>query len=105
MNPGNINGQKFSEQIGKKEARKIEGRRDREKGVWFGLGMIGTVGWSVAIPTLIGAAIGIWLDSRGSQGISWTLTFIFLGLVLGCLNAYYWVKKELNRIRRRKNDE
>jgi predicted F0F1-ATPase subunit len=33
-------------------------------GVWFGLGMMGLIGWSVAVPTLLGAALGLWLDSR-----------------------------------------
>ena len=28
---------------------------------WFGLGMMRLVGWSVAVPTLLGAAIGLWL--------------------------------------------
>jgi ATP synthase protein I len=32
--------------------------------VWFGLGMMGLIGWSVAIPTLLGAALGLWLDKR-----------------------------------------
>jgi len=32
--------------------------------VWFGLGMMGLIGWSVVVPTLLGAALGIWLDTH-----------------------------------------
>ncbi len=80
--------------VGRKEARKILARRSRDKNVWFGLGMFGMVGWSVAVPTLIGVAVGIWVDSRYPSNYSWTLMLLFIGLIIGCLNAWYWVKKE-----------
>lgn len=56
--------------------------------------MFGLVGWSVAVPTVMGAALGIWIDARLDSRISWTLTFLFIGLAIGCLLAWYWVKKE-----------
>ncbi len=84
----------FSKKIGLKELRKMKARKDRQRGIWFGMGMMGTIGWSVAVPTLIGIAIGLWLDSRYPGRISWTLTFLFIGLAVGCVNAWYWVSKE-----------
>ena len=62
--------------------------------MWFGLGMFGIVGWSVAIPTIICVAIGIWIDSRLDSGLSWTLMLLGIGIAMGCFNAWYWVKKE-----------
>jgi ATP synthase protein I len=56
--------------------------------------MFGLVGWSVAIPTLIGIAVGVWIDRTHSGPYSWTLMLLFAGVVVGCLNAWYWVKKE-----------
>jgi len=94
MATSNGNSTKFSKQIETKQARKVRAREGKERCVWFGLGMIGTVGWSVTIPTLIGIVIGIQLDSRFKGPVSWTLTLMFIGLTLGCLNAYLWVKKE-----------
>jgi ATP synthase protein I len=99
------NRKKFVEKIGTKEVRKVKARRKKDQGVWFGLGMIGTIGWSIAVPTLIGVALGIWIDKRWPSRISWTLTFLFVGLVLGCFNAYYWVKRELKRIEEEQKDE
>lgn len=63
----------------------------------FGLGMIGMVGWSVAIPTLLGIAAGTWMDRTWPSGHSWTLTLLFAGVILGCLNAWYWVRASLGR--------
>jgi ATP synthase protein I len=84
----------FSQQVGAKAARKLTAQRNVTRGVWFGLGMMGIVGWSVVIPTLLGAALGIWLDNHHPGHLSWTLTLLITGLVLGCLNAWHWVAKE-----------
>ncbi len=68
--------------------------RQQDRGIWFGLGMFGLVGWSIAMPTVIGAAIGLWIDSTWPSRYSWTLMLLFAGVVLGCLNAWHWVKRE-----------
>jgi ATP synthase protein I len=80
--------------IGRKAARKLRARRQADGGVWFGLGMFGLVGWSVAVPTLLGVALGFWLDRAFAGRVSWTLTGLLVGVVLGCLNAWFWVKRE-----------
>jgi ATP synthase protein I len=85
---------RFSRQVGAQAARKLKARRQAPKSVWFGLGMSGLVGWSVTIPTLIGAALGIWVDKRYSSQYSWTLMLLFMGLIVGCLNAWLWVQSQ-----------
>jgi len=95
-------GSEFSHIIGASATRKLKARGSSKSGVWFGLGMAGLIGWSVVVPTLGGAAAGIWLDSRrhgthlgAEPGVhSWTLTLLILGLALGCINAWHWVEKE-----------
>ena len=47
----------FSRAVAAKAARKLKARRNPAQGVWFGLGMMGLGGWSVAVPTLLGAAL------------------------------------------------
>ncbi len=84
----------FGEEVGAKAARKLKARRRSTQGVWFGLGMMGLIGWSVAVPTLLGAALGIWLDRRHSGPHSWTLALLVAGLAIGCMNAWHWVAKE-----------
>jgi ATP synthase protein I len=81
-------------QVGAKAARKLKARRNASQGVWFGLGMMGLVGWSVVIPTLLGAALGLWLDKNHPASHSWTLALLVAGLTIGCLNAWHWVTRE-----------
>jgi ATP synthase protein I len=80
--------------VGRKESRKLKARREKGRSLWFGMGMFGLVGWSVAIPTLAGIALGVWVDSRWPGPYSWTLMLLVIGVGLGCLNAWYWIKRE-----------
>ena len=84
----------FSHQVGAQAARKLKVQRHVNHTVWFGLGMMGLVGWSVAIPTLLGSALGLWLDKHYPGGRSWTLALLVAGLVLGCFNAWRWLARE-----------
>jgi len=95
----------FSYRVGLKAARKLKAQRHVTQTVWSGLGMMGLVGWSVAIPTLLGAALGLWLDSRYPGGRSWTLALLAAGLVLGCFNAWNWVTREAQAIREQEADD
>jgi ATP synthase protein I len=83
----------FSNEVARKEKRKLKALNEKN-GVWFGLGMMGMIGWSVAVPSLLGAALGIWLDKKYPESFSWTLTCLIAGLVIGSVIAWYWVDKE-----------
>ena len=95
----------LGQEVGAKAARKLRARRHVAKNVWFGLGMMGLIGWSVVVPTLLGAAIGIWLDNRHPGSHSWTLMLLVFGLVIGCLNAWHWVAKEDKEMREEQEDK
>ncbi|MDY7564243.1 AtpZ/AtpI family protein [Pseudomonas sp. RTC3] len=98
-------GKAFSEQIGVKAARKLKAQRQVNQTVWSGLGMMGLIGWSVTLPTLLGAALGFWLDKHYPGSHSWTLALLALGLGLGCFNAWHWVAKEGREIRDQESDK
>jgi ATP synthase protein I len=91
-------------QIGAKAARKLKARQSTQ-GVWFGLGMMGLIGWSVVVPTLLGAALGIWLDKHHPGRHPWTLALLVAGLAMGCLNAWFWVAKEEKAMRDEPEDD
>ncbi|WP_019864303.1 AtpZ/AtpI family protein [Methylovulum miyakonense] len=95
----------FATQVGAKAGRKLKARRNATPGVWSGLGMMGMIGWSVVVPTLLGAALGLWLDKHYPGPHSWTLALLVAGLTLGCWTAWYWVAKESQAIRDEQEDD
>lgn len=94
----------LADQVGAKAVRKLKARRSTQ-GVWFGLGMMGLIGWSVVVPTLLGAALGLWLDQEYPQGRSWTLALLVAGLTIGCINAWLWIDKEDKAMRDEQEDD
>lgn len=81
--------------VGEREQRKVETLRKPRRSAWYGLGLFGLIGWSVAVPALLGVALGIWLDKVIPGRISWTLSMLITGLFAGCLIAWQWVAKEV----------
>jgi ATP synthase protein I len=84
----------FAALVAAKAARKQKARSNPAPGIWFGLGMMGLIGWSVVVPTLLGAMLGLWLDGNHPGSHSWTLALLVGGLVLGCANAWHWVSRQ-----------
>jgi ATP synthase protein I len=81
------------EKIKKDSAKKMKAREEGSE-IMFGLGLFGIVGWSIAIPTVLGIALGVFLDKRFPQSFSWTITLLFAGVILGSYNAWRWVREK-----------
>lgn len=80
--------------ITRKAKRMADAKKRPVQSAWLGLGMFGLVGWSVAVPTVAGVALGMWIDRRWPGDMSWTLALLLAGAALGCVNAWYWVQRE-----------
>ena len=96
--------QELENELKRRERRRLHARRRKDHS-WFGLGMLGLVGWAFAIPMLAVLALGIWLDTRGDSQYSWSLMGVFVGAAVGGFNAWYWVKNEQRKIEEDEQDE
>jgi ATP synthase protein I len=45
------------------------------------------------------------MDKRLEGTQSWTLTFLIVGLVIGCMIAWFWLSKEHKEIHKEDNNE
>ena len=86
-------GPAHSSKIDRAARRRLKAQQEKNRNIWYGMGMFGLVGWSIAIPTLLGTALGLWIDRHWPTPYSWTLMLLFAGLMVGCINSWYWLKQ------------
>lgn len=55
---------------------------------WRSLSLLGTVGWSIALPAAAGAWLGHRLDIRFETGVRFTLMLLVAGVILGSVVAW-----------------
>jgi ATP synthase protein I len=84
----------FETRVRRQKERIEQGRREKGQSFWKYVGLIGVVGWGVAVPTAVGVLLGLWIDRRYDTGSRWTLILLVLGLCMGCLNAWRMITKE-----------
>ena len=55
---------------------------------------LGTLGLLIVVPVIVGAYLGRWLDgSVEGYSLRWTLSFIILGVGVGAVNVYLFIKE------------
>ncbi|MFI3219912.1 MAG: AtpZ/AtpI family protein [Methylococcales bacterium] len=56
---------------------------------------IGTLGLVMVLPIVAAAYLGHWLDSLvAGYSVRWTLSLLFLGVVVGFFNVYFLIKNK-----------
>lgn len=56
---------------------------------------IGTLGLLFILPVIVGVYTGLWLDEMASgYSTRWTLSLLVIGLVVGAMNVYIYIRKE-----------
>lgn len=75
------------------QARRMK-QAERDRATLLGQTIyVGTLGLLMVIPVVIGAYVGRWLDSLvEGYSIQWTISLILVGVVVGAVNAYLFVK-------------
>lgn len=89
------------QKVGAHQKRALKAQQ-QSRSIWFGLGAMGTIGWLVIIPILLGILIGSWLESVLISDFPWKLVLMLLGVITGCWNAWRWVAREYQQIEREK---
>jgi ATP synthase protein I len=58
------------------------------------LGQIGILGWSIVVPTLLGLALGHWLDRRFHTGVFFAAPLLMVGAGIGLWSAWKWMHRQ-----------
>lgn len=82
------NHERLEEAVRTRQERRDRWQREGERSLGQNLAMIGALGWTIVLPTLIGIFAGRWLDRHFDSGVFWTLGLLVAGLALGCTLAW-----------------
>lgn len=63
-------------------------REPSGRAFWRSVSVLGTVGWSIALPASAGAWLGHRLDLRFGTGVRFTLILLTAGVMIGCVVAW-----------------
>ena len=87
------NHEQFREQI-ERQVRRMEKAKLERSTLLSQTVYIGVLGLVFVLPVVGGAYLGRWLDSLvAGYSIRWTLSMIFLGVVVGAMNVYLLVRE------------
>lgn len=74
--------------------RERNAREEPEPSLGSRLGQIGILGWSIVVPTLLGLAIGHWLDKRFHTGVFFAAPLLMAGAAFGLWSAWKWMHRQ-----------
>jgi ATP synthase protein I len=72
----------------RRDMRRYREREPSEVSFWRSLGVLGAVGWPIAVTMVGGALLGRWLDRQWDTGVRLTLMLVFIGAILGAGAAW-----------------
>ncbi len=64
-------------------------RETGNRAFWQSLGVLGMVGWPIALTTVGGALAGRYLDARFGTGVQFTLMLLTAGAAVGSYTAWH----------------
>jgi ATP synthase protein I len=84
--------ERLRKQVERQARRMKQADRDRPT-LLAQTAFIGTLGLLFVLPVVAGAYLGRWLDGLvAGYSIRWTLSMIFLGVIIGAINVYLFIR-------------
>ncbi len=85
--------QRMLRDVAAKQERMLRARKEGSSN-WRAISILGVVGWSVVVPTLVGVIVGAWIDRRWPARFSWAVTLLIVGLTAGCVSAWMRIRED-----------
>lgn len=86
-------GKDLEQAVERRRARRESWKREGERPLAANLALVGTLGWLIVIPALLGTLAGRWLDRKTGMGVTFTAALMTIGVVFGCWLAWKRVRQ------------
>jgi ATP synthase protein I len=78
--------------------RERQAQEESEPSLGARLGQIGILGWTIVVPTLLGLALGHWLDRHLRTGVFFSAPLLMAGAAVGMWSAWKWMHRQTRRV-------
>jgi len=86
--------QRLLEERVERQAQRMRRAEDERRTLIGQTIYLGTLGMLFVLPVVGGAYLGRWLDDQlQGYAVHWTISMIFLGIVVGAFNVYLFVRE------------
>ena len=90
--PPIVGPQELEREVDRQSSRMLRAERDRPT-LLAQSAHIGVLGLLFVLPVVGGAYLGRWIDGLlEGYSMRWTLSLLFLGIVVGAMNVYFFVR-------------
>ena len=87
--------ERFLSEVKTRRARHEKHLREGDSSFWQSVGVMGTIGWSVSVPMVLGIFLGRWIDRQLDSSHVFTIFCLLLGMIMGCVTAWRIVAEKL----------
>ena len=90
--------ERLDEAVRLRQGRRERWQREGERSIGQNLAMIGVLGWTIIVPTLLGLFLGRWLDhsliiGANSPQVFFSATCLTVGVAIGFWSAWRWMHR------------
>ncbi len=78
----------------RRDSARVARREQGHRSFWRALGVLGMVGWPIALGSVGGTLLGRVVDHRFNTGVRYTLMFMTAGVMIGCIAAWKTVTQD-----------
>jgi len=87
--------EEFVSEVRRRRERHEKFQREGDASFWSSVGMMGTIGFSIAVPLTLGTLLGRWLDGRFDAGYTFMIFLMLAGLGVGIFTVYRLIRENL----------
>lgn len=85
---------RLARKVAQGKERRDRARREPVGALWRQVARVGTLGWMIVAPIVVGALLGRLLDRALGSGVTWALAFLTVGVAIGGYSLWRTLAEE-----------
>lgn len=92
--PPDESGARLARKVAAGKERRERAHRESAGSLWRQVARVGTLGWMIVAPIVLGVVLGHLLDQTFGTGVTWALALLTLGVAIGGYSLWRTILEE-----------